>query len=136
LDLTYRSSLEHSVKYLGIIIGSLLGEQVGGIMSYPWMNRTNQTPRGVRPEFRLWLSYIGCAFSIGGLIMFMTCLNNTGDKWSVKPTIGAGIATAGNQIVTTVVVTYTIDCYPRDTSSIGAFITFVRQTWGFIGFFW
>lgn len=49
---------------------------------------------------------------------------------------GAGIAAAGNQIVTTVLITYAIDCYPEEAGSIGVFITLVRQTWGFIGPFW
>jgi hypothetical protein len=29
-----------------------------------------------------------------------------------------------------------VDCYPDEAGSIGVFITFVRQIWGFIGPFW
>lgn len=43
---------------------------------------------------------------------------------------------AGNQIVTTVLITYAVDCYREEASSVGVFITFVRQIWGFIGPFW
>lgn len=42
----------------------------------------------------------------------------------------------GNQIITTVLVTYAVDCYRTDAASVGVFITFVRQIWGFIGPFW
>ena len=50
---------------------------------------------------------------------------------------GAGIAAAGNQIVTTVLITYAVDSHhPQEAGSVGVFITFVRQIWGFIGPFW
>ena len=57
-------------------------------------------------------------------------------QWNVTPIVGAGIAAAGNQIVTTVLMTYAVDCYPEEAGSIGVFITFVRQIWGFLGPFW
>jgi hypothetical protein len=50
--------------------------------------------------------------------------------------VGVGIASAGNQIVTTVLITYAVDCYHEEAGSIGVFISFVRQIWGFIGPFW
>jgi len=56
--------------------------------------------------------------------------------WNVTPIIGAGIAAAGNQIVTTVLITYAVDSYPEEAGSIGVFITLVRQLWGFLGPFW
>ncbi|GIJ89485.1 hypothetical protein Asppvi_008427 [Aspergillus pseudoviridinutans] len=33
-------------------------------------------------------------------------------------------------------ITYSVDCHPQEAASIGVFITFVRQMWGFIGPFW
>lgn len=50
--------------------------------------------------------------------------------------IGIAISAVGNQIVTTVLVTYAIDSYVEHSSSIGVFINAVRSTWGFIGPFW
>lgn len=50
--------------------------------------------------------------------------------------IGIAIAAVGNQIVTTVLVTYAIDSYIEHSSSIGVFVNVVRSTWGFIGPFW
>ena len=57
-------------------------------------------------------------------------------QWNISPVIGAAIAAAGNQVVTTVLITYAVDCYHDEAASIGVFITFVRQVWGFIGPFW
>lgn len=47
-----------------------------------------------------------------------------------------GIAAAGNQLITTVLVTYAVDCHIEHSASIGVFVNVVRSTWGFIGPFW
>ena len=89
------------------------------------------------PEYRLWLSYGGYLLSICGVVVFLVQINNAPPlHWNVSPIIGAGIAGAGNQIITTVLITYAVDCYGEDAASVGVFITFVRQVWGFIGPFW
>lgn len=125
------------LQNVSIIVGSLIGEQVGGIMSDQWMlRRQHKTMRAVQPEFRLWLSYIGYLLAICGVVVFLVRIEQASDQWNITPIIGAGIAAAGNQIVTTVLITYAIDCYREESASIGVFITFVRQTWGFIGPFW
>lgn len=125
------------LQFLGIIIGSVIGEQVGGLISDRWMllrqKRTGQPPA---PEYRLWLSYIGHALTICGIVVFAVQLGKPGNKWNVTPIVGAAIAAGGNQIVTTINITYAVDCYRADAASVGVFITFVRQTWGFIGPFW
>ncbi|KAF2107471.1 major facilitator superfamily domain-containing protein [Lophiotrema nucula] len=118
------------LQNLSIIIGSLLGEQIGGYMSDFWMRRS------ARAEFRLWLSYLGYALAIGGTAMFLVCTMKAGEKWNISPLIGAAIAAGGNQIVTTVLISYSIDCYPQNAAGIGTFVNFVRQIWGFIGPFW
>lgn len=46
------------------------------------------------------------------------------------------ISAVGNQIVTTVLVTYAIDSHVEHSASIGVFVNLVRSTWGFIGPFW
>ena len=125
------------LQFLSIIIGSIIGEQIGGLISDRWMllrqRRKGEPPA---PEYRLWLSYIGHALAICGVVVFAVQIGNAGDKWNITPLIGAAIAAAGNQIVTTVNITYAVDCYRADAASVGVFITFVRQTWGFIGPFW
>ncbi|KAJ6086562.1 hypothetical protein N7467_005476 [Penicillium canescens] len=126
------------LQFLGLIIGSLLGEQLGGFMSDMWMNtRARKIGHKPAPEFRLWLSYIGFLLSIAGMVMFLVCTEQaTTGKWDVRPVIGTGVAAFGNQVVTTVLTTYAVDTYPQDAGSVGVFINFVRSTWGFIGPFW
>lgn len=126
------------LQFLGLIIGSLLGEQLGGFMSDMWMNaRAKKIGRKPEPEYRLWLSYIGFLLTIAGMVVFLVCTEHaTVGQWNIKPIIGTGIAAFGNQVVTTVMTTYAVDTYPQDAGSVGVFINFVRSTWGFIGPFW
>lgn len=126
------------LQNISIIIGTVIGEQVGGIMSDRWMwRRQNKLQdKTVQPEFRLWLSYIGYLLAICGIVVFLIQIERAGESWNITPIIGAGIAAAGNQIVTTVLITYAVDCYRDQSASVGVFITFFRQTWGFIGPFW
>lgn len=125
------------LQFLGPIIGSVLGEQLGGRMSDLWMRqRERKTRKRPEPEYRLWLSYIGYFLSIVGLIVFLVCTQLSGNRWEVAPIIGIAIGAAGNQVVTTVLITFAVDCYPEEAGSVGVFITFVRQIWGFLGPFW
>ncbi|KAJ6027626.1 uncharacterized protein N7446_003778 [Penicillium canescens] len=126
------------LQFLGAIIGSVIGEQMGGVLSDFWMSRrARRIDRKAEPEFRLWLSYFGFALTIIGLIVFLVCTQEakTG-HWNVTPIIGTAISAVGNQLVTTVMVTYAVDCFPQEAASIGVFVTFVRQIWGFLGPFW
>lgn len=126
------------LQFLGIIIGSVLGEQVGGITSDTWMRwRVQKTRTRPAPEFRLWLSYIGSVLSVVGVVLFLTLTTNAPQgRWNVGPVVGSGIAAAGNQIVTTILVTYAIDRRPQEASSVGVLINCVRQLLGFVGPFW
>lgn len=126
------------LQFLGIIIGTVIGEQLGGFTSDWWMSRrAKKLDARPAPEFRLWLSYIGYLVSICGLVVFLVRIQQAPEgKWNVTPVVGAAIAAAGNQIVTTVLITYAVDCFHEEAASIGVFITFVRQVWGFIGPFW
>ncbi len=128
------------LQNIALIIGTVLGEQVGGRLSDVWMrlgSKSNNSGRS-RPEHRLWLSYIGFALTLVGVVVFLVQLDHAVEKeeWNVTPLVGAAIAAAGNQIVTTVMITYAVDCYREEAASIGVFVTFVLQIWGFIGPFW
>ena len=128
---------ELGLQFIAIIIGTIIGEQLGGPLSDWWMNR--RAKRGNQPpyEYRLWLSYPGYLITVAGLIVFLVRIQQAPEgKWNVTPDVGAAIAGAGNQIITTVLITYAVDCYREEAASVGVFITFVRQTWGFIGPFW
>lgn len=129
---------EQGLQFLGPLVGSIIGEQIGGFSSDRWMalhkRKAGSSPQ---PEFRLWLSYIGIICTIIGVVVFLVQIERApAMHWNVTPIIGAAIAAAGNQIVTTVMVTYAVDCYREEAASVGVSITFVRQIWGFIGPFW
>ncbi|OIW34601.1 MFS general substrate transporter [Coniochaeta ligniaria NRRL 30616] len=128
------------LQYISIIVGSVIGEQLGGVMSDRWMRarqaKVGPSGRTVAPEYRLWLSYGGYLLAIVGIVVFVVQTDRADSTWNVTPDIGAGIAAAGNQIVTTVLITYAVDCYREEAASVGVFVTFVRQMWGFIGPFW
>lgn len=126
------------LQFLGVIIGSIIGEQIGGFLSDWWMKFcTRRMGHPASPETRLWLSYPGMALTIVGTAIFLVQIENAPmGKYNVTPVVGGAIAAAGNQIVTTVMVTYAVDTHPGESASIGVFITFVRQIWGFIGPFW
>jgi len=126
------------LQFLGVIVGSVIGEQLGGSLSDYWMNRharkTQSTPP---PEYRLWLSYSGFILTIVGMVVFLVqTANAPQNHWNITPVVGIAIAGVGNQIVTTVLITYMVDSYPGESASVGVFVTFVRQIWGFIGPFW
>ena len=120
------------LQFIGMIIGSVLGEQVGGRGSDLWMRRGGGRNRG--PEYRLWLSYPGFLMAIVGLVVFCVQTENV-KSYNVTPIVGIAIAAFGNQILTTVAVTYAVDCHHEHAASIGVFINFIRSTWGFIGNF-
>lgn len=117
------------LQFIGMIVGSLIGAELGGSLSDFWMNRrkrkTNMTPR---TDFRLWLSFPGYLLTICGVFIFLARLEQAPAlQWNVTPIIGAAIAAVGNQIFTTVLVTYAVDCYREEAASVGVFITLVRQ---------
>lgn len=125
------------LQFLGVIIGSIIGEQLGGIMSDFWMcQRERRLGRKADPEYRLWLSYFGFSLAIIGLVVFLVCTQTAPRGWRVTPIVGTAIGAVGNQVITTVLVTYAVDCFPEEAASVGVFITFVRQIWGFLGPFW
>lgn len=126
------------LQFLGVIIGSLLGEQVGGIASDLWMNKRGTRIRAIPPpEWRLWLSYLGFGITIVGVAVFLVCTEAARPgHWNITPVLGIAIAGFGNQVVTTVLMTYAADCLPMQAAGVGVFITFVRQLWSFVGPFW
>ncbi|CAI6334758.1 unnamed protein product [Periconia digitata] len=127
------------LQYIGIIIGSLIGEQLGGRLSDYWMKRARSKSANntVLPEHRLWLAYPGYLFCMAGTVIFFVRTEQAPQgQWNVTPIVGAGVASVGKQMLTTVLITYAVDCYHEEAASIGVFVTFVRQMWNFIGPFW
>ena len=125
------------LQFLAPIIGAVIGEQVGGSLSDFWMKiREKKIHQKPDPEFRLWLSYLGFTLTIVGCIVFLVCTQNAPEHWVIPPIIGTALGAGGNQVVTTVLITYAVDCNPNESASVGVYITFVRQIWGFLGPFW
>lgn len=126
------------LQFLGMIVGSVIGEQFGGSFSDYWMKmRARKTEMKTPPGHRLWLSYVGFMLTIVGLVVFLVRTQQAPDgHWNITPVIGIAIAAAGNQIVATILITYAVDCHPEECASVGVFFTFVRQMWAFIGPFW
>ena len=127
------------LQFVPLIIGSVLGEQVGGTLSDLWMSRQakHATQGHRKAEHRLWISYIGFSFTIAGLVVFLVQTQNSpAGKWNVTPLVGLTITAFGNQIITTVLITYAVDCNHNEAASVGVCIIVARQTWAFIGPFW
>lgn len=151
-ELFHQNPQQVGLQNVAIIIGSVLGEQIGGLASDWWMWRRHKkgandgsdsdsqgggkSAAAPQPEFRLWLGYPGFLLTICGIVVYLVQIGAAGHTWNITPTVGMGIAAGGNQIVTTIMTTYAVDCYRDDAAAIGVFINFVRSTWGFIGPFW
>jgi MFS family permease len=123
------------LQFIGMIIGSVLGEQIGGRGSDFWMRRKASQlgrSRHASPEHRIWIAYPGFLTVIVGLVVFCVQVERI-KSYNVTPIVGIAISAFGNQIITTVLVTYAVDCHHEHAASIGVFINLVRSTWGFIG---
>lgn len=115
----------------------MLGEQLGGRGSDLWIRlryMQGGCSRPTSPEYRIWVSYTGFATVICGLVVFTVQADKI-HSYNISPIDGLAIAAFRNQIITTVLVTYTVDCHHEHSASIGVFINVVRSTWGFIGTF-
>jgi len=121
-----------------MIVGHVLGEPISGTLSDYWMNRrARKTGCKAQPEYRLWFSYLGFMLAIAGVVVFLVQIQLAPQgHWNITPVIGISLAGAGNQIATTVLITYAVDRHPQEAASIGVFVTFIRQVWAFIGPFW
>ncbi|KAJ7118802.1 MFS multidrug transporter [Mycena epipterygia] len=122
-----------SLQFIALLIGGVLGEQVAGYGSDVLVNWRTKRAGGRRvPEFRLALATPGFLLSIVGVIVWGVQLQNgTVGKWNVTPDIGSAIAIFGQQLVTTVCVTYAIESYLEETADVSAFIAFLRQLYAF-----
>ncbi|CAG7944579.1 unnamed protein product [Penicillium nalgiovense] len=122
-------------QFISIIIGSVIGEQVSGPMS-DWFLRFLQRRNGhTIPADRLWLSYIGYGTVFTGLLVWGFQLEKA-TTWNVTPCIGMAIAAFGNQVLTTILISFAVDSHKEHSASIGVFINLCRQIYGFCGPFY
>ncbi|PYI02452.1 MFS multidrug transporter [Aspergillus sclerotiicarbonarius CBS 121057] len=128
-------SQQIGLQFIAIIIGCLLGEQLSGPMS-DWFLQVMHRKRGYhRPADRLWLSYIGFGTVIAGLLVWGFQLEKA-TSWNVTPCVGAAIASFGNQIITTILISFAVDSYKESSTNVGVCINFFRHIYGFIGPFY
>lgn len=127
-----------SLQYISLIIGSIIGELLAGPLSDRWMKFCFKKRGGKRIiADRLWISYYGFLCVIVGLIIWGVYLFKAErGHWIITPLIGAAIAAAGNNIVTTVLIVYAIDTNPEKAADTGLFLSVIRMTFGFIGPFY
>ena len=130
------------LQYIALMIGSIIGEQISGRLSdFVQRNRDKSLQnhhRGhVSPTHRLWFSYVGFLTVFVGLIVWGICVQQAKEgDWEVSPLIGAGIAAFGNQIITTTLIAYAVDCYRDRSMDVAVVVNLLRQVWGFIGPFY
>lgn len=133
------SSDQVSLQYLGMVIGLIIAEPVGGLLSDAGMNlrRATRERDASPPEFRLWLSYAGYCLILTGISLFLVSTDNavTG-RWTVTPVVGTAIAAGGSQIAMTTLATYAVDCAVDDAVSLGILTSLVRHIIAFIGPLW
>lgn len=120
-------------QFVAIIIGSVIGEQLSGPMS-DWFLKYRHRQKGhTIPADRLWLSYIGFGTIFAGLLVWGFQLEKA-VTWNITPCIGMAIAAFGNQVLTTILIAFAVDNHREHAPSIGVFINFCRQLYGFVSF--
>jgi MFS family permease len=120
-------------QYIALIMGSVLGEQLSGPLSDAFLNRYSRRTGHNHPVHRLWISYVGFLTVIVGILVWGIQLQHARQGvWNVTPLIGAAIASFGNQIITTTMITFAVDNYPNKSADIGVIVNFIRQVWGFV----
>lgn len=130
------------LQYIALMIGSVIGEQISGPLSDFVQRKHDKTlqshHRGhVGATHRLWFSYVGFLTVFVGLIVWGIRIQQAKEgSWNVTPLVGAAIAAFGNQVITTTLIAYAVDCYRDRSMDIGVLVNLVRQVWGFIGPFY
>lgn len=120
------------LQFIAIIIGCVLGEQLSGPMS-DWFLMTLKRRKGYfHTADRLWLSYIGYATVVAGLLVWGFQLEKADGTWNVTPCVGAAIASFGNQIITTILISFAVDSYKEQSTDVGVCINLYRQIYGFV----
>lgn len=120
------------LQFIVIIIGAVLGEQLSGPMSDIFLTRFERWIGHVCPAGRLWFSYVGYATVFAGLLTWGFQLESA-TSWNVTPCIGSVIASFGNQILTTTLISFAVDSHRERSTEISVFVNFCRHTYGFVG---
>ncbi|KAH8804875.1 major facilitator superfamily domain-containing protein [Xylogone sp. PMI_703] len=127
--------LEQGLMAIPLLIGTVLGEPLGGPLSDWMVNHLAKKNNGIRyPEQRLRALWFGAPLVSVGLMMFALFLHFK-VHW-VGPCFAIIIFSVGMQVVLTVVVTYAVDCYENLAGEIGLISNVGRQLFSFNIYFY
>ncbi|KAK4499900.1 hypothetical protein PRZ48_008086 [Zasmidium cellare] len=113
---------EIGLQYLAVILGALIGEFGGRFVTDHFIRGREQSA----PERRLLLSHVGYALTICGMTVFLVQTMHAGHKWNITPLVGVTISAVGNQLVTTLLIPYAVDCFREQAGDVGVYITFYK----------
>ncbi|KAK7538083.1 major facilitator superfamily domain-containing protein [Phyllosticta citribraziliensis] len=115
---------------LSLTLGNLAGEVFAGGFC-DWVSESRALQRGGkrRAEDRLLAILPGTILTPAGLILEGFCIQRR-THWS-GPALGIAMSSVGFQIVTTVVFTYTAECYKSQAAHTGTIINFFCDMFGF-----
>ncbi|CAK5267759.1 unnamed protein product [Mycena citricolor] len=120
----------------GTLIGSTLGELMGGIVvdRTMYLSRKNNKDSEVLPEVRLRGIWFGVILQPIGLLIWGFSIQYK-TMW-VGPAFGFGLMCFAIQITSTVLYSYNADCYRPQTSESAQVMNFGRQIIGMTTGFW
>lgn len=126
-----------ALQYLALMVGLLIGEQIGGPLSDFLMNKGKKHGGQQRSlEFRLWGIYPGFVLAIAGVMLYVSMLHKYEQEhhgWTIIPGIGIAMASVGNQLITVIVITYAIDKMGVvNSGTVSNAINQFRQIWAFL----
>lgn len=97
-----------------------------------WFLKTLRRKKGhTIPADRLLLSYIGYDTVFAGLLLWGFQLEKA-VTWNVTPCVGMAVAAFVNQVLTTILISFAVDCHKEYSAGIGVFVNFCRQVYGFV----
>ncbi|KAJ7255451.1 MFS general substrate transporter [Mycena haematopus] len=121
---------------IGTLVGSTLGELLGGIVvdRTMYLSRRGKKDGEIVPEVRLQGIWAGAILQPIALLIWGFCIQYKTSY--IGPTMGFGIMCFAVQIISTVVYSYNADCYRPQTPEIAQVLNFGRQTVGMTTGFW
>jgi len=119
---------------LGTLIGSTLGELLGGVVIDRAIYLSRKKKGEVIPEVRLHGIWIGAILQPIGLLIWGFCIQFKTPY--IGPTIGFATTCFAIQVISTVLYSYTADCYKPQTPETAQMFNFGRQTLGMTVGFW
>ncbi|KAJ7491991.1 MFS general substrate transporter [Mycena latifolia] len=121
---------------VGTLVGSTLGELLGGIVvdRSMYLSRKGKKDGDIVPEIRLQGIWVGAILQPIGLLVWGFCIQYKTPY--IGPTMGFGIMCFAIQIISTVLYSYNADCYKPQTSEMAQVMNFGRQIVGMTTGFW